>query len=194
MPPLTARHQPVLSVDAERTSLLVDGVVQSVNRAGAAASDYWPAMLPDVRPRRALLLGAGGGTLAALLLERFGNVAIVAVDDDPEVVALGRASFYLGLPEVQVVLADAFRFAASTPGRFDYVAVDLFHGAERPREITSRPFLRDLQRINRPGGSVAINLFRDRRLATAITRIERVLPVQRRVDAGKNTVLHCRPS
>ena len=192
MPPLSAKRQLQISIDPERTSLLVDGVVQSVNLAGAAASDYWPAMLPDVRPRRALLLGAGGGTLAGLLLQRFGSVEIVAVDDDPEVVALGRQAFYLALPEVQVVLADAFRFAATTPGRFDYVAVDLFHGAERPREIAGRPFLRDLRRITRPGGGVAINLFRDRRLVSAIARIERLLPVQRRVDAGKNTILHCR--
>src|SRR3712207_5882260 len=103
MPSLSVKRQLQISIDPERTSLLVDGVVQSVNLAGAAASDYWPAMLPDVRPHRALLLGAGGGTLAALLLQRFSNVEIVAVDDDPEVVALGRQAFYLALPEVQVI-------------------------------------------------------------------------------------------
>jgi spermidine synthase len=182
-----------LSTATGRRELLVAGVVQSIDAEHAERSDYWTAMLPDGRPARALLLGAGGGTLAALLHRRFGPVPVVAVDDDLCVVALGRREFYLRLPNVQPVLADAFAFAANCPGRFDYVAVDIFRGAERPRQIAGRPFLRDLARLGGPRGAVAFNLFRDRRIEATIARIERVLPVVRRVDAGKNVVLHCRP-
>jgi spermidine synthase len=158
----------------------------------AAGREYWNAMLPERRPARALLLGAGGGTLAALLQHRFGHVPVVAVDDDPRVVALGRVKLYLALPGVQVVLADAFRFVSGCRGRFDYIAVDLFHGAQRPREVLGRPFLRDLARLAGQGGDISINLFRDRRIDTAVARIGRVLPVSRRVEAGKNLVVWCR--
>src|SRR5688572_22064144 len=96
--------------DRGRTALMVDGVVQSIDVESADASDYWSAMLPDTKPVQALLLGAGGGTLAAMLHRRFGPLPIVAVDNDPEVVWLGRTSFYLALPEVSVILADAFQF------------------------------------------------------------------------------------
>lgn len=170
---------------------MAGGVVQSVSVQAAVGREYWAAMLPDVRPARALLLGAGGGTLAALLNERFPGAPVVAVDDDPAIIALGRQAFYLALPNVSVVLADAFAFVAATPGRFDFVAVDLFRGGERPRSLLGRPFLTDLRRIS-GGGLIAINLFEDRRLASAVSRIERVLTVTRRAGAGKNVVLHCR--
>ncbi|MGH2600420.1 MAG: spermidine synthase [Dehalococcoidia bacterium] len=178
--------------DLGRRVLLVGGVVQSVDLHDAEVGDYWPAMLPDLRPSRSLLLGAGGGTLAALLLRRFGPLPIVAVDDNPRVVALGRAEMYLGLPEVQVVLADAFSFVESCPAWFDYVAVDLFRGAERPRAVLGKPFLRGLRRLTAPGGVLAFNLFRDRRVESTVGRIGRVLSVVRQVQAGKNVVVHCR--
>jgi spermidine synthase len=181
-----------LRCDRGRTALLVDGVVQSTDVENADASDYWTAMLPDTRPEQALLLGAGGGTLAAMLHRRFGPLPIIAVDNDPEVVRLGRASFYLTLPEVSVVLADAFQFAAACRGRFDYIAVDLFRGNERPRELAGRPFLRDLRRIARPGATVAFNLFKDRRVEVTHTRIARLLAPVQQVTAGKNVVTHYR--
>jgi spermidine synthase len=175
-----------------RTALLVDGVVQSIDVENATASDYWPAMLPDTRPEQALLLGAGGGTLAAMLVQRFGPLRVIAVDNDPEVVRLGRASFYLTMPEVHVVLADAFQFVTWCVGRFDFIAVDLFRGNERPREIAGRPFLRDLRRIARPGTTVVFNLFKDRRIETTNARIARVLTPIRQITAGKNVVTHYR--
>lgn len=178
--------------DRGRTALIVDGVVQSIDVEHADASDYWSAMLPDTRPEQALLLGAGGGTLAAMLNRRFGPLDIIAVDNDPEVIRLGRTSFYLTLPRVSIVLADAFQFASFCRGRFDYIAVDLFHGNERPRELAARPFLRDLRRIARPGADVAFNLFKDRRVENTLTRIARLLAPVRQVTAGKNVVTHYR--
>lgn len=180
-----------LTHDGGRLELRVGGVVQSVDTASALTGDYWPAMLPDKRPRRALLLGAGGGTLIPLLRGRFGRVSVLAVDSDPAVIALGRASFYLAEPDVDVVLADAFAFAASCPARFDYVAVDLFRGFERPRATTGRPFLRDVARLAGPGGAIAFNLFVDRRTDAELSRIERVLTLSRQVRVGKNVVVHC---
>jgi spermidine synthase len=185
-------HQTRVQCDGGRRELLVDGVVQSIDVASATASDYWPLMLPDVKPERALLLGAGGGTLAGLLLRRFGTVLIVAVDNDPEVVRLGRASFYLNLAEVSVVVADAFQFVAGCRGRFDFIAVDLFRGNERPRGLSGRPFLRDLQRVAGPGATAAFNLFHGRRIDTTLARITRVLTPVRQVAAGKNVVAHYR--
>jgi spermidine synthase len=161
--PWDSPARPVVVADGGRVELLVGGVVQSIDIESAAGREYWPAMLPDRRPGRSLLLGAGGGTLAALLLRRFGRTRVIAVDDDPRVVALGRERFYLELPGVEVVIADAFAFVAACRGRFDYIAVDLFRGGERPRELLGRPFLRALTRLATPGATVAFNLFRDRR-------------------------------
>jgi spermidine synthase len=190
--PTERDDEPRLVQDRGLPALMVGGVIQSVSVETATAGEYWPAMLPAVRPRHVLLLGAGGGTLAALLTRRFGGVRILAVDDDVRVVALGRQALYLGLPNVELVLADAFAFCAACRGRFEFIAVDLFRGGTRPRAVLGRPFLHDLRRLAAPHALIAINLFRDRRTSMHITRIERVLTVTRRTDVGLNTILHCR--
>ncbi|MGE3601551.1 MAG: spermidine synthase, partial [Dehalococcoidia bacterium] len=125
-------------------------------------------------------------------VQRFGPLRVIAVDNDPDVVRLGRTAFYLAVPGVSVVLADAVQFVTWCGGRFDYIAVDLFRGNERPREVAGRPFLRDLRRIARPGATIAFNLFQDRRVETTLARIARVLSPVRRVTAGKNVVTHYR--
>src|SRR5919199_876209 len=102
-PGSTRPHVEVID-DGGRPALAIDGNVQSVAvGAGAAPSGYWPAMLPDRPPRDALLLGLGGGTIAHLLSGTFGPLPIVGVDDDPDVVALGRAHFGLDLPNLEIV-------------------------------------------------------------------------------------------
>ena len=183
---------PRLVQDRGLPALMVAGVIQSVSVEAATAGEYWPAMLPEVRPRHALLLGAGGGTLAALLTRRFGGVRILAVDDDARVLALGRQALYLGLSNVELVLADAFAFCAACRGQFDFIAVDLFRGGERPRAALGRPFLADVRRLAAPRAAVAFNLFRDRRTATHIARLERVLTVSRQLVVGRNIVVQCR--
>ena len=73
--------------DGGRAALLVDGVVQSISpEDGLAGGGYWAAMVPDDPPRNALILGLGGGTLARLLQARWGDVPMVGVDNDPEIV------------------------------------------------------------------------------------------------------------
>lgn len=180
-----------LGVDRGRPAVLADGVVQSV-APSAAAGGYWEAMLPDHRPRRALLLGVGGGTLAHLLVGRFGPLPIVGVDDDPRMLSLARAVFGPLPPGVDLVLADAFTFVARCAGRFDYVAVDLFHGGRPARGVTGQPFLRALREALMPGGHVVFNLFRDAHTARRLRRIARRLTVTRVEHVRDNVVVHAR--
>jgi spermidine synthase len=81
-----------IAEDDGRRALLVDGVVQSVAvEPGLEVGGYWSALLPSVRPRRALVLGLGGGTLVHLLRRRFGDVSIVGVEVDENVLALAES-------------------------------------------------------------------------------------------------------
>src|SRR5947207_4445624 len=80
--------------DEGQTALLVDGVVQSVLVSdGPLGPGYWPHMLPEVRPTRALVLGLGGGTICRLILRQFGQVEIVGVECDARVLRLARSAF-----------------------------------------------------------------------------------------------------
>ena len=178
--------------DDGQRALLVDGVVQSVAVDGPVfGPGYWPHMLPDVRPRRALLLGLGGGTIAHLLVRRFGPIPIVGVEADAEVLALARAEFDLTLPSLTVVQGDALAYVAACEERFDYVCVDLYRGAELERGVLTRPVLRGIKRLLLPGGLAIFNLFRDRRTDRRVHRLRQVFAWAEAETIGKNVVVRC---
>ena len=189
----SVRHAPLvrLGEDRGRPALLVDGVVQSVAPAFAVGG-YWAAMMPEHRPRQALLLGLGGGTIARLLVTRFGPIPIVAVDDEPAVVAVARTAFGPLPPQLQIVIADARAFVHGCVGGFDYVAVDLFHGSEIPCGVFGQPFLRAVRAALTAGGLTVFNFFLDMRVAHRLERLGRVLRVERQLRVGHNLLVHCR--
>jgi spermidine synthase len=183
-----------LGEDEGQTALLVDGVVQSVVvDDGPLGPGYWPLMIPETRPDHALILGMGGGTIANLLLRRFGSIRITGVESDPRIIHLARSAFGLDLPNVDIIEGDAFQFVAEADARYGYIAVDLFAANTIPREIFARPFLKRIRALLEPGGLTAINFFRDRRTADRIRRIGEVFPRVEVVDSRKNVVARCRP-
>ena len=185
-----ARPRVWMGEDDGRQALLVDGVVQSVVvEPGREESGYWAAMLPGVRPRRALVLGLGGGTLVHLLQRRFGSTAVIGVEIDDQVLALARTAFGLRMPGLVALQQDAFTYVAECRERFDFICVDLFRGARLERGILARPFLRRLKAIATPGAEIVLNLFRDRRTAADVQRIGRVLAVRSTQLVGKNVVV-----
>jgi spermidine synthase len=181
--------EPRLGEDDGRLALLIDGVVQSIAVQDQEVAGYWAALLPTVRPKLALVLGLGGGTVVQLLHRRFGPLPVIGVERDPEVLALARERFGLDLPGLTVVEADAFDYLPDCQERFDYVCVDLFQGGQLQRAVLGRPFLRRLKEITRPGGEIAINLFLDRRAETHLQRLARVLPIRRTEKVGKNLIV-----
>jgi len=179
--------------DEGQTALLIDGVVQSVHVDDLPlAPGYWPLMVPEVRPSRALILGLGGGTIVHLLFRRFGPVPVVAVEIDPMVIHLARSAFGLDRADVEIVEGDAFAFVADTPDRFDYVAVDLFARGKIPATIFTQPFLRSVKRILTPGGLAAFNFFADNRSQTRILRLEAVFPRVAIIHSVDNVIAYCR--
>ena len=182
-------ESPRVGEDEGRRALLVAGVVQSVAVDSGDVAGYWSALLPAVRPRRALVLGLGGGTLVHLLRRRFGELAVVGVDDDSEVLALGRAAFSLEVPRLEIVEQDAVAYVATCRERFDYICVDLYRGSELERRSLGRPFLRGLRALATPGAEIVLNLFQDRRAARRLQRIARVLTIRSADVVGKNLVV-----
>lgn len=173
--------------------LMQDGAILSVALGDADPSfGYWTAMLPEGRPRSALLLGLGAGTLAHMLTRRFAGIRIVGVDNDSRLVEFARRHFDLALPNLEVVIGDAFAYAAQCREAFGYVAVDLFRGHEFQRGALSKPFLRHLAAIAGPAGEIVVNLFRDRRGDVYVNRLARILTVHRVVRLTYNIVVHCR--
>jgi spermidine synthase len=182
--------RPRIGEDDGRRALLVDGVVQSIAvESGQQVGGYWAALLPSVRPRRALVLGLGGGTVVHLLHRRFGPTAMIGVEVDEEVLALARAELGLQVAGLEVVRQDAFAYVADCRERFDFICVDLFRGTRFERAILGRPFLRRLKALATPGAEIVLNLFQDRRTAAYVQRIGRVLAVRSTEHVGNNVVV-----
>jgi len=172
----------------------VDGVVQSISpEDGLIDGGYWAAMVPDdERPRRALILGLGGGTVARLLQRRWGELRIIGVDDDQSILATANAVGWLPLPGLEIVVADAFDYVQSCAERFDYVAVDLFRGERLARRAFGRPFLRHVRDLLEPRGRLVVNLFRDYRAPERIQRIASSFDIREEKRVGGNVVVHAR--
>jgi spermidine synthase len=190
---------PQLGSHEGRPALLIDGAVQSV----AVPSEleelrgYWPALLPNERPARVLLLGLGGATVVRLLQRRFSPPpAVTGVDDDPRVLALARRVFGLDLPGLVVVEADARRYlrdAAARGKRFDLVIVDLFSDGAVPGFVTSPRFLRSVASVLAPDGVLSVNLSRGRGHRVGLRRLARVFTPERLIATGMNLVVQARP-
>ena len=186
-------HLVTIGEDAGRTALLVDGVVQSISpEDGLATGGYWAAMLPRVRPRRALILGLGGGTLVRLIQARWGGgVSIVGVDDDPAIIETARSVGWLPDAGLELVLADAFAYVQACTARFDYVAVDLFRGEHVVGRVFTKPFLRRVRALLEPRGWLAINFFRDAREPSRRERISALgFDLRACTYVGGNVVVH----
>ncbi|SRR5579875_1543123 len=183
----------LIAEDAGRRALIVDGAVQSVApEDGHRGSGYWAAMIPDVKPRRALVLGLGAGTVVHLLTRRFGAVPIVAVDDDAEIVEVARTEFALDLPNVQIVVGDAFAYVETANEHFDLILVDLYHGAQPAPGMVSRPFLSGLKRILSPRGLVVFNLYSGYVTPERLNRLQAAFRSVEIVPAASNRIVFCR--
>lgn len=211
------RHLPVRITPREGwgIALEVAGVVQSVSvphdeeasmhdisRAGdgeepkpGPGGGYWGLMLPPGCPRRSLLLGLGGGTVAALLARRCPDAEIVGVENDLAVLALARSDFGLdALPHLRVELADAFvwvaEHAVGEPGTFDLICLDLFQAGRLTLGALATPFLRQVAALLAPSGTLTVNLMVTARTPDQVHRLQRVFAVRRELRLRGNLVVH----
>jgi predicted membrane-bound spermidine synthase len=206
------RHLPVRTLHRQdgRLTLEVGGVVQSIAvppaEASAPLSDpasdgpsggYWDAMLPADCPRRALLLGLGGGTIAQLLARRCAGVRITGVERDETVLAVARAELGLdAIPGLTAVLADAFVWVPDAverePGRYDLICLDLFEAGRLALGTLATPFLRQLATLLSPGGILTVNLMVTRRTPEQLHRLERLFLQVHTIRVRGNVVVHLR--
>lgn len=185
-------QRPVVMVEGGRKLLRVGGVIQSIAVDERYTPDIWDAMLPVVRPDRALILGMGGGTMATLLTRKWPDLPITGVEFDPAVAGLAQHEFGLAAcPNVHIVVADAFVWLEGCTERYDAICVDLYTGGNMAHGVLGVSFLRDVERALTAGGTVTFNLWHSRYLDDQLRRLGRVFSVQERVDVDQNVVLRC---
>jgi len=187
-----AETRPDVRLEDGRKVLRVGGIIQSVAVDSTYVRDVWDAMLPHAQPASALILGLGGGTIATLLTQRYGPLPIVGVERDPAVAWLARREFGLDrLPNVSVVVADAFTFARDCSDQFDAICVDLYVAGKMVHGVLAAAFLRDIARLLSAEGVATFNLWRSPYLGDQLWRLSRALRVCDVKEVDENLVVQC---
>ncbi len=140
------------------------------------------AVTPE--PKRALILGHGGGSLAKWLADRWPELELDTVEVDPSVVRTAEQYFgYRPAPRHHVHVKDARVFLRATPATYDVIWVDVFARHLIPFHLTTTEFFSELRAHLNPDGVLAVNLSSsvegaDRQRAYAVVQTLRtVFPV-----------------
>lgn len=155
-----------------------------------------------IEARQVLVLGLGGGLAVRELLRTLTDARVTAVELNGRVIEAART--YFGLPEnprVTVVHADARRFVASDPVRYDVVEIDVYSnsGLQIPAHLATAEFFHAVRERLRPSGLLATNTIAyggDRRVADAIgATLAAVFPtvLEAPSDRGINRLLVAAP-
>jgi spermidine synthase len=129
---------------------------------------YVRAMLSPLpfigEPRRVLLAGLGGGSLARFLLEEFPDCRVDAVERRAGVVAIAHA--YFGLPRTErlnIHIADASeaieRLSRQAPEAFDLILVDAYDHLGMDASVNAPEFLGGCARLLSRLGALSMNLW-----------------------------------
>jgi spermidine synthase len=107
-------------------------------------------------PRRTLLVGLGGGSIAVFLRKYFPRMTIDVVEIDPAVVAVAKSHF--GFREdklMRAFVADARTYIDnSSQAAYDMIILDAYGSDATPVHLTTLQFLQAVRKITAPGGIV----------------------------------------
>jgi spermidine synthase len=157
------------------------------------------AALPLLRgePRRTLLVGLGGGSLAKFLWRHIPGCRVDAVERRPEVARVAHGWF--GLPEderLKVWIADGADYVAEAARRddaYDLILLDAYDGRGMASAMLNAAFLDRCAALLAPGGLCAANLWGSDRplLEYALERLSCSFagPVLRLPVPGKGNVI-----
>jgi spermidine synthase len=112
------------------------------------------------KPRRALMIGLGGGTVPIFLHKHFPDMAIDVVDIDPVVVEVARKFFGFRDDEtLRAHVGDGRRFIETCRDPYDIIFLDAFSSENIPRHLATREFLQAVRKALTPQGIVVGNIW-----------------------------------
>jgi len=162
-------EKPVVQETATAKSMLFSDIdiqsCMSVARPDELQFEYTRLMMGVLlfqpQPKRILMVGLGGGSLAKFCHKHLPHAHTTVVEINPHVIAL-RQSFCIPDDDArfQVVKMDAAHFMAQTEQTFDVVFVDGFDQHGMPEQLCSPQFYLDCRRVLNTGGVAVANLHR----------------------------------
>jgi spermidine synthase len=117
------------------------------------------ALTLQPEPKRALILGLGGGSFPKRLYRDFPNVVVDVADIDPEVIAIAKR--YFQVPEdarLRLFAKDGRRFVQEATDKYDLVFLDAYNSDTIPFHLATREFYQEVKARLTPGGVVVSNI------------------------------------
>jgi len=141
--------------------IIVNGLIQS----GGLAEVIWKKGIKNVakvfKPKKVLILGLGGGTVAGLINQFFPKAEIVGVEIDKKIIDLGKTYFNLdNVYNLKIINQDAIYLVNNSyfnNKTFDLILVDLYIGDQVPLKSESLVFLKNLNKLVSDKGIVVFN-------------------------------------
>ncbi len=112
------------------------------------------------RPRRILLLGLGGGSLAKFCYRRLPTSIITVLEIDPNVMAL-REEFWVPSDDerFRVLQGDGVKYVADQGARKDVILVDAYDRSGAAPELATAHFYHEVWRRLSVRGVLVVNVF-----------------------------------
>jgi spermidine synthase len=127
-------------------------------------------------PRRVLLVGLGGGSLAKHIYRSMPEASMEVVEINAVVVEVARRYFHLPPdgPRLSVTIADGADYVGSLDSAVDALLVDAYDGRSLAASLATDAFFSAARRAVAPAGVLAMNLWsNDRAFDRNVQRIER---------------------
>ncbi|HEY2291256.1 MAG TPA: fused MFS/spermidine synthase [Thermoanaerobaculia bacterium] len=116
-------------------------------------------LLISPHPKRALLIGLGGGTVGRYLQSRDPGIDVQYVDIDPAVPEIAKRFFFFQAgPRMRVAIEDGRQYLHAANEKWDLIYADAYIGQSVPFHLTTVQFLDEVKRHLNPGGAFALNL------------------------------------
>ena len=147
------------------TDVMVNGYFQS----GPYVTSLWKKVLKKVKIEKKvqtiLMLGLGGGDGLKVIVPKFSQAKITAVDFDPKMVEIAERLIFNTMnyyPEVMTEDAEeALEHLVSSLRKFDVIIIDLFVGCKNSPLLYSENFLNLLSEVLNPQGYLLVNFFKE---------------------------------
>ena len=106
-----------------------------------------------------LLLGVAGGSVIRTLVDEIKYQGkITGVEMDPEVIQIANDYFQLNqIPNLNIVIEDAFEFVLKTKETYDLIIIDVFQDTNMPNFLFEKFFIQRLSALLNTHGYVLFN-------------------------------------
>jgi spermidine synthase len=106
-----------------------------------------------------LILGVAGGSVIRTLVDEIQYKArITGVEIDPEVITIANGYFGLDtIPNLEIVIDDAFEFVLKTKEKYDLIIIDVFQDTTMPNFLFEKFFINRVGFLLNGGGFILFN-------------------------------------